>query len=150
MVRVCPRCRGTTPDLLCPQCGVRTADADAPPAAGPAAGDEPPATGLLVGLLLAQGLYYALRHLATAWLLASGTMPEAEFWGSFRGLITLQGLQMVALLVGGIVLPISAVLALFVIAGATLLLLIMGIRNAWDIVTYMLIEVPQSQNKSQD
>src|SRR5438034_6652891 len=54
-VRVCPRCRGTTPDLLCPQCGVRTADADAPPAAGPAAGDEPPATGLLVGLLLAQG-----------------------------------------------------------------------------------------------
>src|SRR5438034_915644 len=100
-VRVCPRCRGTTPDLLCPQCGVRTADADAPPAAGPAAGDEPPATGLLVGLLLAQGLYYALRHLATAWLLASGTMPEAEFWGSFRGLITLQGLQMVALLVGG-------------------------------------------------
>ncbi len=30
-----------------------------------------------------------------------------------------------------------------------LLLVIMGIRNAWDIVTYMLIQAPQSQNKSQ-
>jgi hypothetical protein len=55
-----------------------------------------------------------------------------------------------ALLVAGILLPISAALALFVIAAATLLLVIMGIRNAWDVVTYMVIEVPQSQNTSQD
>jgi hypothetical protein len=50
----------------------------------------------------------------------------------------------------GILLPISAALALFVIAAGTLLLVIMGIRNAWDVVTYMVIEVPQSQYKSQD
>jgi hypothetical protein len=55
-----------------------------------------------------------------------------------------------ALLVAGILLPISPALALFVIAGGTLLLVIMGIRNAWDVVTYMVIESPQSQNKSQD
>jgi hypothetical protein len=55
-----------------------------------------------------------------------------------------------ALLVAGIVLPISAALALFVIAAATLLLVIIGIRNAWDVVTYMLIEGPQSQNTGQD
>jgi len=55
-----------------------------------------------------------------------------------------------ALLVAGILLPISPALALFVIAGGTLLLVIMGIRNAWDVVTYMVIEAPQSQNKSQD
>jgi hypothetical protein len=55
-----------------------------------------------------------------------------------------------ALLVAGILLPIYPALALFVIAAGTLLLVIMGIRNAWDVVTYMLIEVPQSQNKSQD
>ena len=55
-----------------------------------------------------------------------------------------------ALLVGGILLPITAALSLFVIAAATLLLVIMGIRNAWDIVTYMIIEGPQSQNQSQD
>ena len=55
-----------------------------------------------------------------------------------------------ALLVGGILLPISAALALFIIAAVTMLLLFMGIRNAWDVVTYMIIEVPQSQNQSQD
>jgi hypothetical protein len=54
-----------------------------------------------------------------------------------------------ALLVAGILLPISPALALFVIAAGTLLV-IMGIRNAWDVVTYMVIEAPQSQNKSQD
>jgi len=54
-----------------------------------------------------------------------------------------------ALLVAGILLPIAAALALFVIAAAMLLLVSMGIRNAWDLVTYMLIEFPQSQNKSQ-
>jgi len=55
-----------------------------------------------------------------------------------------------ALLVGGILLPISPALALFVIAAATLLLLIMGIRNAWDVVTYMDIERSQPQNTSQN
>jgi hypothetical protein len=56
----------------------------------------------------------------------------------------------IALLVAGILLPIYPALALFVIAGGTLLLVIMGIRNAWDVVTYMVIEAPQPQNKSQD
>jgi len=55
-----------------------------------------------------------------------------------------------ALLVAGILLPIYPALALFVIAAGTPLLVIMDIRNAWDVVTYMLIEVPQSQIKSQD
>ena len=55
-----------------------------------------------------------------------------------------------ALLVAGILLPISTTLALFIIAAATLLLLIMGIRNAWDVVTYMIVEGSQSQNTSQD
>ena len=55
-----------------------------------------------------------------------------------------------AFLVAGIVLPFSPALPLFVIAAGTLLLVIMGIRNAWDIVTYMVIEVPQRENKSQE
>lgn len=54
-----------------------------------------------------------------------------------------------ALLFAGILLPMSAALVLFVIAAAMLLLVIMGIRNAWDLVTYMLIQVPQSENASQ-
>jgi hypothetical protein len=52
-----------------------------------------------------------------------------------------------ALLVEGILLPISAVLTLFIIAAVTILLLFMGIRNAWDIVTYMSIERSKPQDK---
>ena len=102
--------------------------------------------GLLVGLAGLWGVIYVfivlweVRHRLSYHLVLSDWL-----WYTLLPLIAYT-----ALLVGGIVLPISAVLALFVIAGATLLLLIMGIRNAWDIVTYMLIEVPQSQNKSQD
>jgi hypothetical protein len=41
-----------------------------------------------------------------------------------------------ALLVAGILLPISVALALFVITAAMLLLLFIGIHNTWDVVTY--------------
>ena len=39
---------------------------------------------------------------------------------------------------------------LLVIAAATLLLLFIGIHNAWDVVTYLALEYSQPQNKSQD
>ena len=55
-----------------------------------------------------------------------------------------------AFLVAGIVLPFSPALPLFVIAAGTLLLVFMGIRNAWDVVTYMAIERSQPQDPSQD
>ena len=113
MDRVCPRCRGTTPEQLCPRCGIRTADraAEEPLAVAaksdsvvrPASDDILPAANWFVGLLLAQGLYYALRHLASAWLLArGGAAAEAEFWEDrFAGLIALQALQTAALFAGG-------------------------------------------------
>jgi len=53
-----------------------------------------------------------------------------------------------ALLVAGILLPNYPALALFVIAAGTPLLVIMGIRNAWDVVTYMLIEVPSLRTRA--
>jgi hypothetical protein len=56
----------------------------------------------------------------------------------------------IALLVAGLLLPLFQTLALFVIATGTLLLVIMGIRNAWDMMTYMVIEGLQRENKSQD
>ena len=55
-----------------------------------------------------------------------------------------------ALLVAAIVLPGQPAPALFVIAAATVLLLFMGIHNAWDNVTYTAIELSRPQNKSQD
>jgi hypothetical protein len=51
---------------------------------------------------LAQGLYYALWHLASAWLLAQGgEAAKADYWDNqFAGLLTVQALQAVALFVG--------------------------------------------------
>jgi len=55
-----------------------------------------------------------------------------------------------ALLVAAIVLPGNPAPALFVIGAATVLLLFIGIHNAWDTVTYLAIERSQPENKSQD
>jgi len=55
-----------------------------------------------------------------------------------------------ALVVAAILLPGYPVPALFVIAAATVLLLFIGIHNAWDNVTYIAIELTQPENKSQD
>jgi hypothetical protein len=55
-----------------------------------------------------------------------------------------------ALLVAAILLPGRPALALFVIAAATLLLLFIGIHNAWDNVTYIALELSQPQDTSQD
>jgi len=55
-----------------------------------------------------------------------------------------------ALLVAAIVLPGHPAPALFVIAAGTLLLLFIGIHNAWDNVLYIVIELSRPQNKSQD
>jgi hypothetical protein len=55
-----------------------------------------------------------------------------------------------ALVVAALMLPGHPAPALFVIAAATVLLLFIGIHNAWDNVTYLAIELTLSQNKSQD
>ena len=53
-------------------------------------------------------------------------------------------------LVAAILLLINSALALFGIAAVTVLLLFIGIHNAWDTVTYVAIEYSQPENKSQD
>ena len=53
-----------------------------------------------------------------------------------------------ALVVAAILLPSQPATAMFVIASATMLLLFIGIRNAWDVVTYTTFQRPQ--NTSQD
>jgi hypothetical protein len=110
MLRVCPRCRGTSRHFLCPHCGIRTDDAEGSGAFGKALPTVRPPDGpslgggLLIGLLLAQGLYYALHHLGSAVLLAGGdAAAEAAYWGSFDGLIVQQAMQAVTLLLGGMI-----------------------------------------------
>ena len=55
-----------------------------------------------------------------------------------------------ALVIAALVLAGDPVPALFVIAAVTLLLLFIGIHNAWDAVTYITIERSPSENESQD
>ena len=55
-----------------------------------------------------------------------------------------------ALVVAAILLPGHPAPALFVIAAGTVLLLFIGIHNAWDNVTYIAIDLSRPQNKSQD
>jgi divalent metal cation (Fe/Co/Zn/Cd) transporter len=55
-----------------------------------------------------------------------------------------------ALIVAAIVLPGNAALALFGTGAVTVLLLFTGIHNAWDAVTYVVIERSQPEDKSQD
>ena len=55
-------------------------------------------------------------------------------------------LSYAALVVAAIVLPNQPVPALFVIAAVTMLLLFIGIRNAWDVVTYTAFERSEPQD----
>ena len=52
----------------------------------------------------------------------------------------------IVLVVAALLLPIHPAPALFIIAAGTMLLLFIGIHNAWDNVTYTVIELAQPQN----
>ncbi len=56
----------------------------------------------------------------------------------------------IAFVIAAVMLPVNPVPVLFVIGAATVLLLFIGIHNAWDNVTYLAIEYAQSLDKSQD
>ena len=55
-----------------------------------------------------------------------------------------------ALVVAAIMLAGNPVPVLFVIGAVTVLLLFIGIHNAWDAITYIVVAQSQPENKSQD
>ncbi len=83
----------------------------------------------------------------------AGTPPSSRISTGALRLAVVTVLPLVsytALVVAAILLPSHPVPALFVIAAGTMLLLFIGIHNAWDVVTYTAIERSQPQNTSQD
>ena len=54
------------------------------------------------------------------------------------------------LIVAALVLAKNPSLALYIVGSAMMLLLLVGIRNAWDMVTFLAVERAHSDNKSQD
>ena len=73
----------------------------------------------------------------------SGHQPVLSDWLWYT---VLPLVSYAALVVAAIVLPTQPVPALFVIAAVTMLLLFIGIRNAWDVVTYTAFARSESQD----
>ncbi len=103
--------------------------------------------GLLLGLAGLGGMIYGVIVLRRVRRLQTGYQPVLEDW-LFHTVLPL--VSYTALVVAAIVLPGHPAPALFVIAAATVLLLFIGIHNAWDNVTYIVLELSQQENKRQD
>jgi hypothetical protein len=97
--------------------------------------------GLLLGLVGLVGVSYVLIVLRRV-RRQRNYQPVLEDW-LFHTVLPLVSYS--ALVVAALLLPGQP--ALFVIAGATVLLLFIGIHNAWDNVTYIAIELSQRQDR---
>ncbi len=101
---------------------------------------------LLLGLLGLAGMIYVVIVLRRVRRQKDYQLVlEDWLWHTVLPLVSYTALVGAALLLPGYPAP-----ALFVIAAATLLLLFIGIHNAWDNVTYIAIELSQPENKRQD
>jgi hypothetical protein len=137
MAMICPQCQGAfSQRLQCPTCGVRL-EYHAIPRAAAAAGPErsrawqqTPWARILIGLLLAQGLYYGLVHLCKAGLLVVDDQAARGVWVTLAGLLVLQGLQALGLLVGGALAG----------AGQRHALLYGGIVGVWNGVIFIVLQ----------
>ena len=90
-----------------------------------------------IGILGAAGVIYGLIVVRRARNVI-GYKPEMEDW-IFHCVLPL--VAYVTLLAAGITLTFSHVLALFGVALFTLILLFVGIHNAWDTVTYVTVSL---------
>lgn len=92
---------------------------------------------ILVALGGLYGVVYVSRVIHRTMHLSRDTyVPDTEDW-TWYGIVPL--FAYLTVLGGAIALPHVAQQALFAIAGGVLLLMFTGIRNAWDVVTYLAI-----------
>ena len=101
---------------------------------------------LLLGLASLVGVSYVLLVLRRMGR-QRDYQPVLEDW-LFHTILPL--VSYTALVAAALLLLSQPAPALFVIAAATLLLLFIGIHNAWDLVTYMATELSQPENKHQE
>jgi hypothetical protein len=95
--------------------------------------------GLVLGACGVAGLAYALMVIRRA-RRQTGYMPVLEDW-IWHGALPV--IAYAALLVAAILLQRHPTPSLFVIGGTALLLLFVGIHNAWDSVVYIALNQPQ-------
>lgn len=94
--------------------------------------------GVLVALTGLGGVAYILRVMRRTRRLTVYT-PDLEDW-IWYSILPLGAYG--AIFAGAIGLPTVPVYALFVLAGGVMLLIFAGIRNAWDVVTYIAVTPP--------
>jgi hypothetical protein len=108
MAMVCPQCGRTYEQRLdCQLCDVRLVFHDLRRRAGRQAGPvtrwrQTPWGRVLIGVFLAQGLFYALRQLLTGALLALQSAPPQDVWTSPTGQFLLQSLCLATLFLGAL------------------------------------------------
>ena len=107
MPMICPSCRCAFEQrVYCPQCRTQLqyqSDSQRNRALkGLSAWHQSPWGRVALGLGLSQGLFYGLRQLVTAGFLAIGGSDAQTANQALSNLLLLQGLQLVALLLGGI------------------------------------------------
>ena len=103
--------------------------------------------GLLLGLL---GLAGATYILIVLWLARHRLSEYQLVLSDWLWYTVLPLVSYTAIVVAAFVLLSQPAPAMFVIAAATMLLLFIGIHNAWDVVTYTTFVRSQPQNTSQD
>ena len=89
----------------------------------------------LLGLAGLYGTAHMLRVTSRAKRLTKYN-PDAEDWCWY---VILPSVGYLTLLAGAIALPASAGVAMFVLAAAVVQLIFIGIRNSWDVVTYIAV-----------
>jgi hypothetical protein len=97
-----------------------------------------------LGICGAMGIVYALIIIRRA-RRTTNYKPVLEDWIWHTALPLT---AYVVILVAAVTLPRQALPALFAIAGAALLLLFIGIHNAWDTVTYVALDMPKASSSS--
>jgi hypothetical protein len=93
---------------------------------------------IVLGIIGLCGIVYVLRVMRRAMRLSTYD-PDAEDW-TWYSILPL--LAYVAILAGAILLFALPAKGLFAVAGAVMLLIFIGIRNAWDVVTFLAINGP--------
>ena len=99
---------------------------------------------LLLGLLGLGMVFYSIIVLRRMWRVPhyQSTLEDWLWYMAFPLLAH------VLLIVAAFVLPKNPSSALYIVGSAMMLLLLFGIRNAWDMVTFLAVERAHSENES--
>jgi hypothetical protein len=100
---VCVRCSNTyEANGPCPRCGAERPTGQADKGGGGPRWQQTTTGRVVVGMILAQGLFYGLRYLLTGLLLAVRGGEPDDLWHGVTPLLLLQGVQLFAVVAGGV------------------------------------------------